>query len=588
MAYVAIAGIAPQYENYPNWWLKAYEQGTTTPLAMALDADGVTTVSKLVLDLNGFINTDGNAKVIPYLDEAYDLWLIPTEADANANDLTNAVQVADNIDNIIRTVSFANYDDLRAVGNASLVDGQVITVTDEGIAGQGVLRNVVGHGVTDNGGTIIVIDANWYWERIYSGAVHAKWFGLHLDGSNVTANNTILESIKDYVISFPIGARPSIILPEGNIAFSVSPNWGHSDISIEGQGSGSTRLSYSGAGSAVEVDPSAFDVSFRYGIKLQGFLIDCGSNGTAGVYFENISHTLVKDVFAINGGATCVHFDNRLAVLCHFETCGSPISRYTPSSIHQESVRLGTSPSRGLPSTANVFTNFIAEGASLAGIRLLDSTNNTFIGGTSESNTGRGVLISSTSRNNTFVGVDMEANTLVDLRDEGQSTKLDNCFCTSYAGVEIAGLSKGTKLVGGIYHDITVESGAKAVVIRDLQINFHGSGGTISDLGNATQIKQIIDRATGLLTYFHRARQTVAVTASPMVFTNNTGEDVQLLIKGGTITQVLWGRGGDYTPIGLVADGTPVNGLFPMKPEDSITISYTAAPSIVNYIPMGV
>ena len=166
MAYVAIAGIAPQYENYPNWWLKAYEQGTTTPLAMALDADGVTTVSKLVLDLNGFINTDGNAKVIPYLDEAYDLWLIPTEADANANDLTNAVQVADNIDNFIRTVSFANYDDLRAVGNASLVDGQVITVTDEGIAGQGVLRNIVGHGVTDNGVTIIVIDANWYWERI--------------------------------------------------------------------------------------------------------------------------------------------------------------------------------------------------------------------------------------------------------------------------------------------------------------------------------------------------------------------------------------------------------------------------------------
>jgi hypothetical protein len=194
MAYVAIAGIAPQYENYPNWWLKAYEQGTTTPLAMALDADGVTTVSKLELDLNGFINTDGNAKVIPYLDEAYDLWLIPTEADANANDLTNAVQVADNIDNFIRTVSFANYDDLRAIGNDSLVDGQTLTVTDESIGGQGVLRNVVGHGLT-NTGRVIVIDADWYWYRINGGPTQLKWLAVE-GGADETAN---VQTVIDYV-----------------------------------------------------------------------------------------------------------------------------------------------------------------------------------------------------------------------------------------------------------------------------------------------------------------------------------------------------------------------------------------------------
>ena len=97
MAYTAISGIAPQYENYPNWWLKAYQQGTTTPLAMGLDPAGSTTVAKLELDLLGFINTDGNARVIPYVDAAYDMWLIPTEAEADASDLTNAIQVADNI-----------------------------------------------------------------------------------------------------------------------------------------------------------------------------------------------------------------------------------------------------------------------------------------------------------------------------------------------------------------------------------------------------------------------------------------------------------------------------------------------------------
>jgi hypothetical protein len=62
-----------------------------------------------------------------------------------------------------------NYNAVRSIDVSEVVDGQALTVTDEGIGGQGVLRNVVGHGVTDNGGTIIVIDANWYWERIDSG-----------------------------------------------------------------------------------------------------------------------------------------------------------------------------------------------------------------------------------------------------------------------------------------------------------------------------------------------------------------------------------------------------------------------------------
>jgi hypothetical protein len=100
MAYFPIAKISPQYdsEEYANWWLKAYTQGTTTPILMALDAGGVTTVAKLELNEDGFINTAGDAIVIPYINEAYDLWLFPTEAEADANDTSNAIQLADNID----------------------------------------------------------------------------------------------------------------------------------------------------------------------------------------------------------------------------------------------------------------------------------------------------------------------------------------------------------------------------------------------------------------------------------------------------------------------------------------------------------
>ncbi len=97
MRYGPIAYTMPQYEDYPNYWMKAYEQGTTTALSMATDITGDTTAAKFEINTNGFPVTAGAALVIPYIGEAYDLWLFPTEALADANDTTNAIQIADNV-----------------------------------------------------------------------------------------------------------------------------------------------------------------------------------------------------------------------------------------------------------------------------------------------------------------------------------------------------------------------------------------------------------------------------------------------------------------------------------------------------------
>lgn len=97
MALAAIAFSALQYEGFANQYIKAFEQGTTTPKVMATDATGATTASKFQLNAQGFPVTDGSTKVIPFIDGAYDLWVFPTAAEADANDTTNADQIADNI-----------------------------------------------------------------------------------------------------------------------------------------------------------------------------------------------------------------------------------------------------------------------------------------------------------------------------------------------------------------------------------------------------------------------------------------------------------------------------------------------------------
>jgi hypothetical protein len=145
MAYSPIASIAPQYASYANWWLKAYEQGTTTPLAMATDSTGATTLAAAELDSNGFITTDGTAKFIPHFDQAYDLLLFPTEIEATKNITTNAIELADNINPSTGSASLlvSNNDTTGGYLNGKLAAGIGIKFTEGNDGGNETLTLTV-------------------------------------------------------------------------------------------------------------------------------------------------------------------------------------------------------------------------------------------------------------------------------------------------------------------------------------------------------------------------------------------------------------------------------------------------------------
>ena len=159
MAYAAIANIIPQYENYPNYWLKAYTQGTTTPKVMATDKTGATTASKFELNSDGFPITAGSALVIPFIDGAYDLWLFSTAALADANTTGSAIQLADNIVAPAAAGDGAApvYEDTAALmaanTNKEYAVGDVVVVKDRS---DGVFDVVLTSGVTPNTFDIII------------------------------------------------------------------------------------------------------------------------------------------------------------------------------------------------------------------------------------------------------------------------------------------------------------------------------------------------------------------------------------------------------------------------------------------------
>jgi hypothetical protein len=142
MAFTQIAGIAPNYRDYKNWWLKAYEPGTTTPKSMSDNDTGLPTAAKYELNKDGFIISSGGTLIIPHIDGDYDLWLFPTEAEADANDTTNAERLADDLENYLTNTSlgdslggFVSYE-FDTVANAKVgltIGGKVVTLKENDV-----------------------------------------------------------------------------------------------------------------------------------------------------------------------------------------------------------------------------------------------------------------------------------------------------------------------------------------------------------------------------------------------------------------------------------------------------------------------
>ena len=161
--------ISNTFVEYAGYWLKFYTQGTTTPITMDIDATSGTSIAKAEISSGGtvpigFIKTAGNVVFIPYVDEAYDAWLFPTEAEADANDTSSAVQIANNVFletyiNLVIAGSSASRKHF-ATGTAMIADadinaGDYVVTSGRVAAGDGgdsyYLAQAVAGGTQDNG-----------------------------------------------------------------------------------------------------------------------------------------------------------------------------------------------------------------------------------------------------------------------------------------------------------------------------------------------------------------------------------------------------------------------------------------------------
>lgn len=319
MALAPTQQLSTPYEDYAGFFLKFYSQGTTTPITMATDSTGAVTLAKAELSLGGtvpigFIKTAGDVIFIPYIDEAYDAYLFPTAAEADANDTSNAVQVADDIflDRLINTLiaesETANLDFAiqfssvaAMVADTVLVIGKIVEINGYVSAGDGgdskgeVVAAATG---TADGGSFIDLPNTTpvlqYKALFPGGQVNAKQFGSTGDGitddfTAISAALTFVRPVKGKVF-FPAnktGVAPTTYLHSGTLEY------GASEVVMEGE-SNSVILKYTGTGTGIAVNISTSDAHReRCGLRnisLSSTTGDTGFDFTSGSYgnYENV------------------------------------------------------------------------------------------------------------------------------------------------------------------------------------------------------------------------------------------------------------------------------------------------------------
>lgn len=109
MSWLPISGTPPQYSTAANalagdYYIKFYASGTTTPINMATDSTGGTTLAKCALSAEGYPITnplDDLTKFIPHIDQDYRIVMYLNETDADNNTTSSA---AFNIDGMVLQV----------------------------------------------------------------------------------------------------------------------------------------------------------------------------------------------------------------------------------------------------------------------------------------------------------------------------------------------------------------------------------------------------------------------------------------------------------------------------------------------------
>lgn len=362
----------------------------------------------------------------------------------------------------------------------------------------------------------------------------------------------------------------------GKFEHSTTLDLSYPGLCFRGTDMMGTVLKYTGGGRCMDIlgtRPNAG--AFSIGIELSDFTVE-GNSSVLDIIRIRINHCVLRNVNLreasfINGVGLRVEG----VVLGHFENVVCSTNRQLMTSRPLRGVVLDVDPTDGRRASANLWTNLIIEGMIEDGIHYIAADTQKFNGGTSENNGGNGVYIAPFCRVNSFDSFGFENGGYADVFDDGQMNRFINCYGTKkiYHGPN----SSGHYVRGGYWQNVEGDINAISPNIDDIQFNFLGlptPAGTFNVPSVTAEIGNNIRNVQAGSQYFHKKSKITVTPVSGTPIVNSYGIDVDIYVSGGTVTANQENRNG-------VAFGAlPVSGKFFERPGDSITLTFSSAPTV--------
>lgn len=396
-------------------------------------------------------------------------------------------------------------------------------------------------------------------------------------GSAAIDLSTALAAMKSDIAAAT--SLPDILWPEGIYSYSTAVNWNINHLRMFGHGR--ARLRYTGTDDAFVVDAlSGTQMRSQY---FDGFVIEAPTTAKNGIRIRNSNGSCYANFNVRGAGATYAGLKVDFAVCTHFlnYTCsandpGDAVSWYS-----------GTAPQYGIylnslnnmasdPTSYCLFTNPVVEYPEY-GIFLGYALGNTFVGGTSEGCTGKGMWLSPYAVQNRVFATDFEANEDHDIFCEGDGNEFHGVDCGGIPAdsqlVEFSANAVRNKIFGGTYGEIEFKAGSEFNLVSGASYNRNNDGSQILDPNNANRIRDVYNIGTGVIHNAPPSFTSLTIGASPYTYSNTSAHDLMVAVGGGTVSGIVIERGSDTAAVST-------SGYFRLCPGDEITITYSGAPTV--------
>jgi hypothetical protein len=286
----------------------------------------------------------------------------------------------------------------------------------------------------------------------------------------------------------PWAANTEFKFPSGVFQYSTTLSLIYAGIYLHGANYRGTILKFTGTGNCISLDGGATGFNNPH---LENLTIEGNASATNGIYTNNTHYGILKNIVIRNVSVAGLKVG--FGVYWHIEDFFMGNNLGTPGYVAQTTypaagMLLGNSASASLTVTAYTIINANIADCLNSGIDFQNGWTNTIIGGAVEANHDQGLYVAQSVHDLIINGLYLEGNTTAQCVVAGSGNNFIGLWCIDNLNTPIVfkGTSSSNHVFGGVYGNITIESGANRNEFTSSRM-----AGIWSDSGNGTAVNNM-------------------------------------------------------------------------------------------------